>query len=56
MMQGNASKRQRVFGVTLVRGRPFYGFHSEDAIFVKVAAPVARDPLLVSEAFVTTRV
>jgi hypothetical protein len=25
-----------VFGVMLVRARPFYGFHAEDAIFVKV--------------------
>jgi hypothetical protein len=35
-LQGNAAKRQRVFGVTLVRARPFYGFHADDAIFVKV--------------------
>ena len=35
-MQGNVAKRQRVFGVTLVRARPFYGFHAEDAIFAKV--------------------
>lgn len=38
-MQGNAAKRQRVFGMTLVRARPFYGFHADDAIFVKVMPP-----------------
>jgi hypothetical protein len=40
-LQGNAAKRQRVFGVTLVRARPFYGFHADDAIFVKVRLPAA---------------
>lgn len=48
--QGNASKRQRVFGVTLVRARPFYGFHAEDAIFVKVKTIVSRSTMhIVSE-------
>lgn len=43
MLQGTAGKRQRVFGVTLVRARPFYGFHAEDAIFVKVLMLNPRD-------------
>ncbi len=41
--QENAPKRQRVFGAALVRGRPFYGFHAADAVFVKVMLLSPRD-------------
>lgn len=42
-LQENAPKRQRVFGATLVRGRPFYGYHGDDAVFVKVMLLNPRD-------------
>ncbi len=32
-----------MFGATLVRGRPFYGFHAEDAVFAKVMLLSPRD-------------
>lgn len=32
---GEAVWRQRVYGVQLVRGRPFYGYDAEERLFVK---------------------
>jgi hypothetical protein len=31
-----AHNRQRVHNIQLVRGRDFYGYHSEDSLFMKV--------------------
>lgn len=37
MSLGKAAQRQQfVFNITVVRGRPFYGFHVGDRIFMKV--------------------
>lgn len=35
-MQDGAAKRQRVWGVVLVRGRPYYGYTAGDRVFVKI--------------------
>ena len=31
-----ASTRQRVYGVTLVKGTPFYGFHAGERLWAKI--------------------
>lgn len=34
--QGSDPRHQHVFGVQLVRGRPFYGFCEAERVFVKI--------------------
>lgn len=33
---GGSRARQHVFGMLLVRGTPFYGYHAHERIWVKV--------------------
>lgn len=42
-MQAADPRLQHVFGVQLVRGRPFYGYCEEERVFIKVTLYNPRD-------------
>lgn len=35
-LESGAQRHQRVFAVQLVRATPFYGFHREETLFLKI--------------------